>query len=293
MLFWGNLPFFQYFGRIFPFVLQQANLHTPKSTKSLVNLLKATAATLDNAEMSASFTQFALEEMNQEQLLPKFDAKPPKPDRQKRMKIWAQRRKTGVDPSQDAGLVSRGHYKGPMTPAAFNIALTDCLERQPTDEEEEIAARNEADPTGTPVLPLYRRLRVRVENVPKIVLACTEYLTRVGLDQEGLFRQSGAASDVAQLKYQIDYNRDFTFDGHDPHTVATLLKMWLQELPEPLLTYRVAFFCCCAFCVVPFLSCLFSALRKTSQHFPSTRQTQSERSIMETPTQVLFCFCCC
>ena len=58
---------------------------------------------------------------------------------------------------------------------------------------------------------------------------------------EGLFRVSGSHQLVTLLKVQINEGHDVNFveNSTDPHVVAHLLKQFLRELPEPLLTYEL------------------------------------------------------
>ena len=59
-----------------------------------------------------------------------------------------------------------------------------------------------------------------------------------GLEVEGIIRLSGRLS---QIEYFKDlYNQGLPVDLKscpDPHTIAGLLKLYLRELPEPLLTF--------------------------------------------------------
>jgi hypothetical protein len=66
-----------------------------------------------------------------------------------------------------------------------------------------------------------------------------------GLDIEGIYRQSGTASQVARLREmfdrlppnapQLDFRNPANF-GHDVNSVASLLKQFFRELPDPLFT---------------------------------------------------------
>ena len=68
------------------------------------------------------------------------------------------------------------------------------------------------------------------------------YLNDHCLDQEGLFRLSGNQNEVDVERRKIDAwgggggEEDYPI-GTDPHVMASLLKKYLRELPEPLLTY--------------------------------------------------------
>jgi len=59
------------------------------------------------------------------------------------------------------------------------------------------------------------------------------------LKTEGLFRLSGSAMLINDLKSQVDKgNQADLSQVNDPHAVAGLLKMYLRELPEPLCTFE-------------------------------------------------------
>lgn len=73
--------------------------------------------------------------------------------------------------------------------------------------------------------------------VPSICYRCLDYLNRTGaVYEEGIFRLSGSASSIRQLKDRFNsvYDVDL-FDSPlrpDIHTVAGLLKTYLRELPN-------------------------------------------------------------
>lgn len=76
--------------------------------------------------------------------------------------------------------------------------------------------------------------------IPSIVFRCLDFLTRTGgVYEEGIFRLSGSASTIKQLKVVFNASLDvdlFTCDlKPDMHTVAGLLKTYLRELPNPIL----------------------------------------------------------
>jgi len=56
-----------------------------------------------------------------------------------------------------------------------------------------------------------------------------------GLRAEGIFRIPGDSDSVSELKLRIDRGY-YTTDGvNDPHVLASLLKLWLRELCDPLI----------------------------------------------------------
>eukprot|EP00033_Pygsuia_biforma_P002353 GCRY01002602.1.p1 GENE.GCRY01002602.1~~GCRY01002602.1.p1 ORF type:complete len:875 (+),score=340.84 GCRY01002602.1:317-2941(+) len=75
--------------------------------------------------------------------------------------------------------------------------------------------------------------------VPAIFRHCLLSL-RDHLKVEGIFRISGAASEIYKLKDRFDHGEvpDLrSVANSDPHVVSGLLKLYLRELPEPLLTF--------------------------------------------------------
>jgi len=59
------------------------------------------------------------------------------------------------------------------------------------------------------------------------------------LDTEGLFRTAGNPTKVEFYKEEFNSGKDVNFADVDPHVVAGLLKVFLKELPEPLLTHNL------------------------------------------------------
>jgi hypothetical protein len=78
--------------------------------------------------------------------------------------------------------------------------------------------------------------------IPIVVFQCLQAVDAYGLDHLGIYRESGNLNKVNQLKNQFDHDaesidlRDPTNFFNDIHIPATLLKRFLQDLPDPLLT---------------------------------------------------------
>ncbi|CAH2055946.1 unnamed protein product, partial [Iphiclides podalirius] len=72
--------------------------------------------------------------------------------------------------------------------------------------------------------------------VPGLVSACLAHLRRHGLRTLGLFRVSASKKRVRQLREEWERAQDAALDSAVcPHDVATLLKEFLRDLPDPLL----------------------------------------------------------
>ena len=90
--------------------------------------------------------------------------------------------------------------------------------------------------------PLEEHLRVTNRKISVVLDECVTYLRTYNfLDTEGLLRKTGGTAKTKHLKSSLDAGVGtcayFSTHQADPHTIASLLKMYLRELPEPLLTY--------------------------------------------------------
>lgn len=69
-----------------------------------------------------------------------------------------------------------------------------------------------------------------------MVLCKTKYNRISGLQQEGLFRVSGNARAIENLKMAIGKTGDVVIGNHNEvGTVASLLKLFFRQLPDPLI----------------------------------------------------------
>ncbi|XP_021252462.1 protein FAM13A isoform X5 [Numida meleagris] len=73
--------------------------------------------------------------------------------------------------------------------------------------------------------------------IPIVVWNIVEYLTQHGMTQEGLFRVNGSMKMVEQLRLQYERGEEVELvkDG-DVHSAASLLKLFLRELPDGIIT---------------------------------------------------------
>ena len=77
--------------------------------------------------------------------------------------------------------------------------------------------------------------------LPRSILLCISFLTRTALSTVGIFRRSGVKSRIEKLKEDIELsNSKLAFDSYSPYDIADMLKQYLRELPEPLLTSKLA-----------------------------------------------------
>ncbi|XP_074501827.1 rho GTPase-activating protein 22 isoform X4 [Sebastes fasciatus] len=88
--------------------------------------------------------------------------------------------------------------------------------------------------------------------VPVLVEQCVCFIREHGLEEEGLFRAPGQTNHVRELQDALDRGEKPVFDSTtDVHTVASLLKLYIRELPEPIIPFsKYTQFLSCA----PFLT---------------------------------------
>ncbi|KAF9054607.1 GTPase activating protein [Panaeolus papilionaceus] len=80
--------------------------------------------------------------------------------------------------------------------------------------------------------------------VPLIVVKCCEAIEKYGIRSQGIYRVGGMTSKIQSLKRSLDRDLDAVdFDAPewstDINVVASVIKMWLRDLPDPLLTHSL------------------------------------------------------
>lgn len=79
--------------------------------------------------------------------------------------------------------------------------------------------------------------------VPTVLTCCAEFIENHGL-VDGIYRLSGVTSNIQRLRNAFDEDRVPALHSdesilQDIHSVASLLKMYFRELPNPLCTYQL------------------------------------------------------
>uniref|UniRef100_A0A8C1MA07 Rho GTPase activating protein 6 n=1 Tax=Cyprinus carpio TaxID=7962 RepID=A0A8C1MA07_CYPCA len=78
--------------------------------------------------------------------------------------------------------------------------------------------------------PIYRQ-------VPRVLDSCCQHLQKYGLQTVGIFRVGSSKKRVRQLREAFDQGAEVVLDQrHSVHDVAALLKEFLRDMPDPLLT---------------------------------------------------------
>ncbi|KAA8899772.1 Rho GTPase activation protein [Sphaerosporella brunnea] len=147
---------------------------------------------------------------------------------------------TFPDMVQSAGAANNQSAALPIQPAAWPASSTsqdNSVQRSSQDSLADI-------PQLRPVfgVPLDEILARDDCSIPTIVCQCVQAIDLYGLDVEGIYRLSGEKSHVDRIKALfnndascINFRRPEDF-LHDVHSVASVLKQFLRDLPEPLLT---------------------------------------------------------
>jgi len=76
--------------------------------------------------------------------------------------------------------------------------------------------------------------------IPDVMYQCLAYLWKHSLKTQGIFRVSGNKNRMRSYVSELDQSRSGTLPlkkFEDEHTVAGIMKLYLRELPEPLITY--------------------------------------------------------
>lgn len=128
--------------------------------------------------------------------------------------------------------------------------------------------------------------------VPCVLDSCCQHLERYGLQTVGIFRVGSSKKRVRQLREEFDEGVDVHLDQqYSVHDVAALVKEFLRDLPDPLLTRELysAFISCASLngterhaalqlliCLLPAcnsdtLQCLLHFLSKVANHAEDSR----------------------
>ncbi|XP_050741826.1 rho GTPase-activating protein 68F isoform X2 [Drosophila biarmipes] len=79
-----------------------------------------------------------------------------------------------------------------------------------------------------------------LNSIPPIVRKCVDSLSITGvIDTEGIFRRSGNHSEIMALKERVNRGEDVDLKSVNVHVIAGLLKSFLRDLAEPLLTFEL------------------------------------------------------
>uniref|UniRef100_A0A3Q3XQR0 Rho GTPase-activating protein 29 n=1 Tax=Mola mola TaxID=94237 RepID=A0A3Q3XQR0_MOLML len=77
------------------------------------------------------------------------------------------------------------------------------------------------------------------DSIPFIVKKCTSEIESRALNIKGIYRVNGAKSRVEKLCQAFENGKDLVeLSEMSPHDISNVLKLYLRQLPEPLILYR-------------------------------------------------------
>lgn len=83
-------------------------------------------------------------------------------------------------------------------------------------------------------------LTSKANPVPKVVELLLMHVELNGLYTEGIYRKSGSACRARELHQILETDPESVcLDNYPIHTITGLVKRWLRELPDPLMTYAL------------------------------------------------------
>uniref|UniRef100_A0AAZ3PVF3 Myosin IXAb n=1 Tax=Oncorhynchus tshawytscha TaxID=74940 RepID=A0AAZ3PVF3_ONCTS len=84
------------------------------------------------------------------------------------------------------------------------------------------------------------RLTSEERTVPLVVEKLINYIEMHGLYTEGIFRKSGSTNKIKELRQGLDTDvSSMNLDDYNIHVIAGVLKQWLRDLPNPLMTFEL------------------------------------------------------
>jgi len=75
-------------------------------------------------------------------------------------------------------------------------------------------------------------------DVPTFFTYALHHLEEKAIDSEGIFRISGSFATIKSIKQLVDEGKILDLDQYDVNSVAGALKLYLRELPVPVLTFE-------------------------------------------------------
>ncbi|XP_028856169.1 unconventional myosin-IXb isoform X4 [Denticeps clupeoides] len=113
-----------------------------------------------------------------------------------------------------------------------------CLSKITTDCTSNCSKKMEDDPNSQHFGVRLCHLINDKTPVPVVLAIMLEHIEMNGLYSEGIYRKSGSANRMKELyqRLQADPN-SVCLEDYPIHTVTGLVKQWLRELPDPLMTF--------------------------------------------------------
>ncbi|XP_037627252.1 unconventional myosin-IXb isoform X3 [Sebastes umbrosus] len=113
-----------------------------------------------------------------------------------------------------------------------------CLCKIVTDCSTFCAKKSDEDTAGLHFGVRVCRLVNEKNPVPMVLEMMLEHVEMHGLYTEGIYRKSGSANRMKELHQRLETDPHLVcLEDYPIHTVTGLVKQWLRELPDPLMTF--------------------------------------------------------
>ncbi|XP_029929747.1 unconventional myosin-IXb isoform X2 [Myripristis murdjan] len=133
-----------------------------------------------------------------------------------------------------------GMEKAYMCSACKLICHKKCLTKVITDCSTRCARKDDSIPGSLHFGVQVCVLTSKANPVPKVVEMLLMHVELNGLYTEGIYRKSGSACRSRELHQILEtYPETACLDNYPIHTITGLVKRWLRELPDPLMTFSL------------------------------------------------------
>ncbi|XP_011485402.1 unconventional myosin-IXb isoform X2 [Oryzias latipes] len=133
-----------------------------------------------------------------------------------------------------------GMEKAYMCSACKLICHKKCLTKIITDCSTRCARQDDNVPGSLHFGVHVCLLTSKSNPVPKVVELLLMHVELNGLYTEGIYRKSGSACQARELHQILQINpEEAQLDKYPIHIITGLVKRWLRELPDPLMTYSL------------------------------------------------------
>ncbi|MEQ2231408.1 hypothetical protein ILYODFUR_000086 [Ilyodon furcidens] len=133
-----------------------------------------------------------------------------------------------------------GMEKAYMCSACKFICHKKCLNKIITDCSTRCARKDDSVPSSQHFGVQVSVLTNIANPVPKVVELLLMHVELNGLYTEGIYRKSGTACRARELHQVLETDPEgVCLDNYPIHTITGLVKRWLRELPDPLMTFSL------------------------------------------------------
>ncbi|XP_061151306.1 unconventional myosin-IXb isoform X4 [Syngnathus typhle] len=133
-----------------------------------------------------------------------------------------------------------GMEKAYMCSSCKLICHKKCLKKIITDCSTRCARQDDSVPGGLHFGVHVCVLTNKANPIPKVVELLLMHVEMNGLYTEGIYRKSGSTCRARELHQIMEIDPEAAnLDNYPIHTITGLVKRWLRELPDPLMTFAL------------------------------------------------------